>query len=131
MEKGRALLRWNAILVAVVVISFLMNDPAVFGEKNQPGKAPEMRADIIHIDSMNVFGKLERSSVTYLHQKHTEALEKKNKDCATCHPSEKDQLLNVERMSTLFMRLKNTARQEVMDIYHDQLHRLPQGNKGG
>lgn len=119
MEKGRALLHWNVILVAVVMISFLMNAPAVFGEKSPPKKAPELRADIIHIDSMKVFGKLERPSVTFLHQKHTEALEKKNKDCATCHQTEKDPTLNVERMSTMYMRLKNTSKQEVMDIYHD------------
>jgi hypothetical protein len=31
MVKGRALLRWNAIIGAVVMVSFLMNSPAVFG----------------------------------------------------------------------------------------------------
>ncbi len=86
----------------------------------QPEKTPEMRADIIQIDSMNVFGKLERPAVTFLHQKHTDALEKKGKDCAACHLSEKDPMLDRERMSTMFMRLKNTSKQEVMDIYHDK-----------
>ena len=80
MEKGRSLLRWSEILVAVVMVSFIMSSPAVFGVKTQLQDAPEIRADIIRIDSMNVFGKLERPSVTFLHQKHTEALEKKNKD---------------------------------------------------
>jgi len=68
MEKGRSLIRWSAILVAFVMVSFLMNGSAVFGVKTQPKEAPEFRADIIRIDSMNVFGKLERPSVTFLHQ---------------------------------------------------------------
>ena len=119
MGKGRALLRWNAILGAVVMISFSMHGPAVFGTETQPKKALEMRADIIHIDSMNVFGKLERPAVTFLHQKHTDALERKDKDCAVCHLSEKDPTLDIERMSTMYMRLKNASKQEVMDIYHD------------
>ena len=96
MEKGRALFRWNAILVAIVTVLILMNSAAVFGVKTQPKKTPEIRADIIHIDSMNVFGKRERPSVTFLHQKHTDALEKKDKDCAACHLSEKDPALDRE-----------------------------------
>jgi hypothetical protein len=62
---------------------------------------------------MKVFGQLERHPVPYLHQKHTEALEKKNKDCTACHLSEKD------RLSLKYMRLKDTTKQEVMDIFHD------------
>ena len=89
MEKGRALFRWNAILTAVVTVSFIMSSPAVFGVATQPKKAAEIRADIIQIDSMNGFGKLERPGVTFLHQKHTDALEKIGKDCATCHLSAK------------------------------------------
>jgi hypothetical protein len=72
----------------------------------------EKRADIIRIDSMKIFGELERSPVPFLHQKHTEALEKKNKDCTVCHLAEKDRLVSK------YMRLQDTAKQEVMDIYH-------------
>ena len=85
MNKGRALLRWTAILVAIVMGSFLLSSPAVFGVKTIPKEVVETRADIIRIDSMNVFGKLEKAPVTFLHQKHTEALDKKNKDCSACH----------------------------------------------
>lgn len=119
MPKGSALLRGISIIVAVAVASFLVSSPAVFGINTQPKVTPETRADIIGIDSMKVFGKLERSSVTYLHQRHTEALEKKNKDCSVCHLSEKDPQSGKERMSSRFMRLKDTTRQEVMDIYHN------------
>ena len=61
---------------------------------------------------MSTFGKLERPPVTFLHQKHTEAVEKQNKDCTACHLTEKDRLV------TKYMRLKDTTQQEVMDIYH-------------
>ena len=79
MEKARAVLRWTAILLVIVMIFFLIGSPAVFGVKTIPKEGVETRADIIRIDSMRVFGKLERPPVTFLHQKHTEALEKKNK----------------------------------------------------
>jgi hypothetical protein len=119
MEKGSALLRWNIVIVAVVIVFFIMSIPMVFGVATQPKKAVENRADIILIDALKVFGKLERPAVTFLHQKHTDALEKKDKDCAACHQTAKDPAVGMERMSTMYMRLKNTSKQEVMDIYHD------------
>jgi hypothetical protein len=61
---------------------------------------------------MKAFGKLERPPVTFLHQKHTEALAKENKDCTACHLVENDRLV------PKFKRLKSTVKQEVMDIYH-------------
>jgi hypothetical protein len=119
MEKGRTLLRWTDILIAVAMVLIVMGSPAVFGMSAQPKVAPEIRADIIDIDSMKVFGKLERPAVSYLHQRHTEALAKENKDCAACHLSENDPQTGKQRMSTKYMRLKDTDRQEVMDIYHN------------
>ncbi len=119
MKKVRALLRWKAIIVAVVTVSVLISGPAVFGVKTQPKETSEFRADIIQIDAMMTFGKLERPAVTFLHQKHTNALEKRGKDCAVCHLSAKDSTSDMERMSTMYMRSKNTSKQEVMDIYHD------------
>ena len=74
MEKGRNLLRWTAILAAVAMALIVTSSPAVFGIKTQPKVTLEIRADSIDIDSMKVFGKLERPSVTYLHQRHSEAL---------------------------------------------------------
>ena len=119
MEKARAVSRWTAILLVIVMIFFLIGSPAVFGVKSIPKEGLEVRADIIRIDSMTVFGKLERPPVTFLHQKHTEALEKKNKDCSTCHLSQKDKSTEKQRLSSKYMRLKNTTKQEVMDIYHN------------
>lgn len=119
MQKGRALIRGSSIIAIVALASFLVSSPDILGMGAQPEAKPEKRADIITIDSMKVFGKSERPSVTYLHQRHTEALEKKNKDCATCHLSVKDPETGKERMSTKYMRLEDTNRQEVMDIYHN------------
>ena len=106
MEKGRVLARWNVILTAVVAGSLMVSSPAVFGVATQPATALEFRADIISIDSMKVFGKLERPPVTFFHQKHTAALEKSGKDCTACHLAAKDPAQDVERMSPLYMRLK-------------------------
>lgn len=112
MKKAIVLLRWTVILTTVIMVSTYL--AGIGGSAIEKGSmdALETRADIIPIDSMKVFGNLERLPVTFLHQKHTEALEKKNKDCTTCHFSEKN------RMSTKYMRLKDTTKQEVMDVYH-------------
>ncbi|MGD1971590.1 MAG: cytochrome c3 family protein [Desulfobacterales bacterium] len=119
MEKVKALLRWKVMIVAVVTVSVLTSSSSVLGVKNQPKETPERRADIIYIDSLNVFGKRERPAVIFLHQKHSSAVEKTGKDCAVCHLSTKDPNSGMERMSTLYLRLQNTTKQEVMDIYHD------------
>jgi hypothetical protein len=112
MEMARARLRRAAVLAAFVAVSFLLGSPAVFGVKTPPQETLERRADIIRIDSMRVFGKLTRPTVPYLHQKHTEALKKKNQDCSACHLSQDN------RLSTKFMRLQDTTKEQVMDIYH-------------
>ena len=112
MKKARVLLRWMVIVITVIMVSTYLAGIGGSAIEKEPMDALEARADIIPIDSMKVFGKLERRPVTFLHQKHTEALEKKNKDCTTCHLSEKN------RMSAKYMRIQDTTRQEVMDVYH-------------
>jgi hypothetical protein len=72
-----------------------------------------VRADVIIIDGMKAFGDKERPPVEFAHDKHTEALAAKNKDCSTCHLQQENGYL-----SPLYQRLANTTRQEVMDIYH-------------
>ena len=41
------------------------------------------------------------------------------RNCAACHLSAKDPQSGKDRMSAKFMRLEDTSRQAVMDIYHD------------
>ncbi len=112
MKKGKARLSWTGIIFIVFTVSICLIGTGIYGAKRPSESAAQKRADIIRIDSMKAFGKLERPPVTFLHQKHTEALATKNKDCTTCHLVENDLLI------AKYMRLKNTAKQEVMDIYH-------------
>jgi hypothetical protein len=119
MKKGSALLGWAVILLASAMIFFFVSSPAVFGVKTNPKEEVEARADIIRIDSLRVFGKLDRPPVTFLHQKHSEAMEKNNKDCTACHLNETSKHSDKQRMSTKYMRLKDTTKKEVMNIYHD------------
>ncbi len=70
------------------------------------------RPDLITIDSMDTFGKLERPAVPFLHDKHTDTIEKEGKDCKACHKTKDDKL------SPMFMRIENSNKQDVMDTYH-------------
>ena len=112
MKIGRLRLNLKNIPLIVFAVSICLTGTGIYGAKSLTDSTAVKRADIISIDSMRAFGKLERPPVTFLHQKHTEALEKKNKDCAACHLTEKDRLV------PKYMRLKDTAPQEVMDVYH-------------
>ena len=112
MKKGRARQPWTKMRITVLSVSFCLIAAGICGATAPSGPAIEKRADIIRIDNMKTFGALERPPVLFLHQKHTEALEKKNKDCTVCHLTEKDRLV------PKYMRLKDTTQQAVMDIYH-------------
>jgi hypothetical protein len=112
MKKGKTRLSWTGIKLIVLTVSLCLTATGIYGAKGPSESAAQKRADIIRIDAMQAFGKLERPPVTFLHQKHTEALAAQNKDCSTCHMVEND------RSVPKFMRLKNTAKQEVMDNYH-------------
>jgi len=73
----------------------------------------QKRTDVIKIDSMAAFGRLEKPSVEFLHDAHTEALARKNLNCNACH------LTQNNRIYSKFKRLKDTDRTEVMNIYHN------------
>jgi hypothetical protein len=96
------------VAAALVLAAFI----GCHNPTGSPEDANKPRADIIRIDGLKQFGSLERPAVVYLHEKHTQALAKKSKDCATCHLSDK------KYMSTKFMRLKDASKQQAMDIYH-------------
>jgi len=96
------------VAAALVLAAFI----GCHNPTSTPEDANTPRADIIRIDGLKQFGSLERPAVVYLHEKHTQVLAKKNKDCATCH------LPDQKYMSTKFMRLKDASKQQTMDIYH-------------
>jgi hypothetical protein len=117
MTKERSLFRRTGI---VLTLAALMVALAILSVQGSAPSAPpaddasKPRADIIRIDGLKQFGKLERPAVVYLHEEHTRVLSKKNKDCTTCH------LAGPKYLSAKFMRLKDSGKQNVMDIYHDK-----------
>jgi hypothetical protein len=118
MEKARSLFRWAGTLV--VVAGVLVFGMAVQGEEKPAPVSGEMRTDMITIDVLKLFGKLDRPAVIFMHEAHTEALKKKEKDCKTCHLVEKNRpaLAEQDALSVRFKRIKDTSREEVMEIYH-------------
>lgn len=109
MNKGRSLLRWAGFLAVAIASIYGIS---VHGVEKISKNASPSRADVITIDAMTVFGKLERPPVEFLHEAHTEALTKKNKDCSACHLTEKDLIM------PKFKRIKDAGRKETTDIYH-------------
>ncbi|MDY6971595.1 MAG: cytochrome c3 family protein [Thermodesulfobacteriota bacterium] len=116
MRRRRSMLPWAVMLCAIAVVSF--HATAAQETEECPGSVGEIRADVLTIDVSGVFGDLERPAVVFLHDSHTDALEKKNKDCNTCHLIEKGP--QKDRLSPKFKRLKDISRDDVMDIYHTE-----------
>ena len=109
MNKAKLLLFYFGI--TFVVTLFLICGLGA----NQTGNVEQTtipRSDVISIDTISRFGKLERPEVLFLHDQHTDAMEKKGKDCKVCHQSDKGQ------MSQKFMTLKDEGAQALIDIYH-------------
>jgi hypothetical protein len=113
MKKGKSLLRGTGIFGGITILAILILSLRAQGVQQVPDTKAEMRSDLVVIDTMKTFGKLERSPVAFLHGQHTEALAKQNQDCSACH------LLDEKnRRSYKFKRIKDTDRQTVMDLYH-------------
>jgi hypothetical protein len=72
------------------------------------------RSDIVVIDTMKTYGRLERPPVLFLHDQHTKAASEAGKDCSACHMKD-----DKGRMSQKYQRLEDTGKDEVMTIYHD------------
>jgi len=129
MVKARPLLRWAGFLLVCVATSFF--GVAAQGAK-EPVPAPESgRPDLIKIDTLAAFGKLELPPVTFFHDKHTDAvLKEKGKSCETCHLREDGKL------SLTFKMKKATKPEEIKDLYHANcvgchMEMLAAGKKSG
>ncbi len=71
------------------------------------------RWDLLTIDTLKQFGDLERPTVQFGHDQHTEALEKLGKNCQTCHKQ------GEKYLSQKFLRLKDGPDKEsMMDHFH-------------
>ncbi len=116
MWKGKSLLLGAGISVAIVIaficILSVFDDQAL-SKTPDPTQTVMYRADIITFDNMDAFGKLKKPKAVFLHDLHTDALEKKHKDCMTCHKVENG------RMSPKFMHTKAINREELTKIYCD------------
>jgi len=112
MNKGKTFLRKTGIVFSAVFAVMLAWSLGARGVQPSTDIAEKPRADIITIDVVKSFGDLERPPVVYLHEKHSDAVEKQNKDCSVCHLTEES------RQSIKFKRLKDTTKKQIMDLYH-------------
>ena len=125
MVKGKKKFWWIGTLIVLLMVSTYC-----IGGQGQESEAGA-RADIVIIDTLKVFGYLEKPAVEFLHDAHTEALKKQGKDCSACHlssgkvnksnkiPGSLDEALKgIDPLSPKFKRLEDTARKDVMDVYH-------------
>ncbi len=110
MVKAKPLLIWAGALL--VGVALLISDRGAGAEKEKTAGPESARADLIKIDTLAAYQKLELPPVTFLHDEHTEALLKENKGCDTCHLTEDGKL------SLTFKRQKGTKPAEIKDLYH-------------
>ena len=110
MKKTRPMLRWAGIVVLGAV--FTLNGSLVWAEQAAAPTTAPGKPDQITIKTLAAFEKLELPPVTFLHDKHTQALAKENKGCETCHYAEDNKL------SFTFLRRKTTRPEDIKDIYH-------------
>lgn len=113
MQGEKVRTRQKGVLATIAILFF-------FASVGYGATAPGMptgpeRADVILIDAMEVFGVLERPAVEFLHDKHSQAVEKLGKDCSVCHLREKDK----DRLSIKYMRLEDADKKTVMNLYHE------------
>ncbi|MBU0991569.1 MAG: cytochrome C [Proteobacteria bacterium] len=112
MNKLKSLFRWAAFF-SIAVLLFAYGAVAENASSNQNDDSGR-RADLILIDTMKVFGELERPPVEFLHDRHTDALQKQEKDCSVCHEkTDKGQLI------PKFKRRMDEDRKTTEDIYHE------------
>jgi len=124
MVKGKMKYWWVGVTAAIFVVTAVCIGAQEVGTPS--GK--NSRADMITIDALKIFGYLEKPAVVFFHDAHTDALKKEGKDCSACHLSQeksnkipgtfKAAVDGIDPLSPKFKRLKDTAREEVMDVYH-------------
>ncbi len=117
MVKGKSLPIGAGILVGIVILLiFGMDNFEVEALSKAPDQTPSYlyRPDVIDFDMLkDIYKKFEKPTAVFLHDQHTDALEKKNKDCTTCHLDKNGS------MSLKFMRIKDVSREELTKIYCD------------
>jgi len=120
MHKGNLRLGMVAILIIIGAVAICTIGSTAVQEPRGPSQ--EARADLITIDTLKTFGDIERPAVIFLHDLHTEALAKQDKDCKSCHLEVKTppSLAKKNALSVKFKRLKDTSRKQVLNVYHTE-----------
>ena len=120
MMQKKARIRQLVLMAAIPgMIFFTAGAQASVDAGNS--KSPE-RSDVINIDTMSTFGPIERSPVEFLHDKHTQAVEKMGKDCLACHLQDDGS----GRLSIRFMRLGDTDKQDSNGYLSCRMYRVSQ-----
>ena len=80
MENGKKLLRWIApAAIAVIVLG------GIASLSSTPVKAITTRPDVVSIDVIGQFKRLDMPPAVFLHDEHAQALGEKGRDCTVCH----------------------------------------------
>jgi len=110
MEKRKGLTQWVGALIIFTLILALGIEASEHNGNSDPSL--QKRPDIITIDVLKQFGKIERPPVQFPHDLHQKAVKKEGKDCLACH------LETEGKLSLKFKRIGGTDKKAVMDIYH-------------
>ena len=103
-------MKFKHTVTALLGVCFTLS--TLYAASHQKMDTRKTRADIIVIDSMKIFGDLEKAAVSFPHDKHTDVLEKQGKDCSTCHQTKDDKLV------LKFQRTAEIDQETSLDIYH-------------
>ena len=93
---NRVFIRLNAFLFVLFIISGCW-------EEKKEEKQTVYRADIVKIDALPKSASLERATVDFPHDLHTEVLKKQNKGCKVCHQTDDKKINNREFLSPQFV----------------------------
>ena len=72
------------------------------------------RPDLVVVADGTPFAGLDRPSVLFPHDLHTEVMKERNEDCTICHPLDPD-----GRLSSRYQRLEEIEEDDLIDLYHD------------
>lgn len=126
-ERVKGMIR--LILIPFSMLLFALSLVGLTGCGETQAVETVERADILKIDEMKAFGRLNRPAVMFPHDLHTQALAAKGKSCETCHIKQEN-----GTYAPLFKRTSKDDYDTVMSVYHDgciQCHKTWDGDKTG
>lgn len=108
--------------ILIVITALAVSTAGDSAVEERPEGSLERRADVLTIDTLKAFGDLKRRPAIFLHDRHTDALSKRGKDCKACHLQVKEPPTLVEKkaLSTKFKRLEDIDRDQVLNVYHTE-----------